>query len=300
LCCWQQRRPAPQPRASPLVVLPCTRTQAYSRSIRVTNRSKAPVEGYIKAASSDRYNISPGSFRLRPGEALDVAISLKVEPKFAARRRAVEVGQRDPVLIKVRAAQQRQACHRSPWHLVLDRGARQAVSASAQPLLLLCRPQTSFFDQRFHCTFFLHPDEARGSSRCGMAATPDTCRRRLSARADRTHGRAIAVSLTCVCVCVCVCVCCLPMHVLQPTQACRDHRQGGRHGRRGPVARGSGGTSTSQQPPQAAGSSHQQPAAAVDACSCRWPPTACTTWRRQPAPAAADVAGAASTAAAAQ
>jgi hypothetical protein len=75
--------------------------QTYTQAIRVTNATKAPVEGELRAASSDRYSISPPSFRIKPGEAVAVSIALKVEPKFAARRKAIETGQRDAFFIKV-------------------------------------------------------------------------------------------------------------------------------------------------------------------------------------------------------
>lgn len=75
--------------------------QVHSRAVRITNTTKASVEGDIKASSSDRYTISPSSFRLKPGEAAEVTISLRLEPKFAQRRKAIESGQRDAIFIKV-------------------------------------------------------------------------------------------------------------------------------------------------------------------------------------------------------
>jgi hypothetical protein len=75
--------------------------QVHSRAVRITNTTKASVEGDIKASSSDRYTISPSSFRLKPGEAADLTVSLRLEPKFAQRRKAIETGQRDAIFIKV-------------------------------------------------------------------------------------------------------------------------------------------------------------------------------------------------------
>jgi hypothetical protein len=75
--------------------------QVHSRAVRITNTTKASAEGEIKASSSDRYIISPSSFRLKPGEAADLTISLRLEPKFAQRRKAIEIGQRDAIFIKV-------------------------------------------------------------------------------------------------------------------------------------------------------------------------------------------------------
>lgn len=79
----------------------CLHAQVQSRCVRVTNATKASVEADVKASSSDRYSISPSSFRLRPGEAAELSISLRLDPKFAQRRKAIESGQRDAILIKV-------------------------------------------------------------------------------------------------------------------------------------------------------------------------------------------------------
>jgi hypothetical protein len=69
--------------------------------VRLTNTTKASVEGEVKASSSDRYSITPSSFRLKPGEAAELTVSLRLDPKFAQRRKAIETGQRDAVFIKV-------------------------------------------------------------------------------------------------------------------------------------------------------------------------------------------------------
>ncbi len=78
--------------------------QVQSRCVRITNTTRASVEGDVKASSSDRYSITPSSFRLKPGEALELTVSLRLDPKFAQRRKAIESGQKDAILIKVRAA----------------------------------------------------------------------------------------------------------------------------------------------------------------------------------------------------
>jgi hypothetical protein len=69
--------------------------------VRVTNSTRASVEGDVKASSSDRYSITPSSFRLRPGESAELTVSLRLDPKFAQRRKAIDSGQRDAILIKV-------------------------------------------------------------------------------------------------------------------------------------------------------------------------------------------------------
>jgi hypothetical protein len=75
--------------------------QAQQQSIRITNTLKATVEGEVRPGSSDRYSINPNSFRLRPGDALELTVTLKLGTNFAQRQRAVEAGQRDPFYIKV-------------------------------------------------------------------------------------------------------------------------------------------------------------------------------------------------------
>lgn len=76
-------------------------SQVHSQAVRLTNTTKASVEGEVKASSSDRYSITPSSFRLKPGEAAELTVSLRLDPKFAQRRKAIETGQRDAVFIKV-------------------------------------------------------------------------------------------------------------------------------------------------------------------------------------------------------
>lgn len=89
-------------KGAPLMLL-ClrTHTQAHSQTVRIVNTTKASVEGDVKASSSDRYTITPSSFRLKPGEAAELSISLRLEPKFAQRRKAIDSGQRDAIFIKV-------------------------------------------------------------------------------------------------------------------------------------------------------------------------------------------------------
>lgn len=69
--------------------------------MRITNSTKASVEGDVKASSSGRYTVTPSSFRLRAGEAVDISVTLKLDLKFAQRRKAIESGQRDAIFIKV-------------------------------------------------------------------------------------------------------------------------------------------------------------------------------------------------------
>jgi hypothetical protein len=67
----------------------------------VTNTLKASVEGEVRPGSIDRYTVSPSSFRLKPGEAVELSVTLKLGSNFAQRQKAVEAGQRDPFYIKV-------------------------------------------------------------------------------------------------------------------------------------------------------------------------------------------------------
>lgn len=67
----------------------------------MTNTLKATVEGEVRPGSSDRYSVSPGSFRLKPGEAVELTVTLKLGTNFALHQKAVEAGQRDPFYIKV-------------------------------------------------------------------------------------------------------------------------------------------------------------------------------------------------------
>lgn len=76
--------------------------QAQQQVVKVTNVLKAPVEGDIRAGSNDRYTVSPSCFRLRPGESVEITVTLKLDSKFAQRQRATDSGQRDPFYIKVR------------------------------------------------------------------------------------------------------------------------------------------------------------------------------------------------------
>lgn len=78
-----------------------THLQVHQQTLRVTNTTKASVDGEVKASSSDRYSIHPASFRLKPGEATELTVSLKLDFKFAQRRKAIETGQRDAFFIKV-------------------------------------------------------------------------------------------------------------------------------------------------------------------------------------------------------
>lgn len=96
--------------------------------MRFTNTARAPLEGEVRAGSSDRYSVSPSTFRLRPGEALDVAVTLKLL-RFGQRQKAAESGHRDWFTVK------------------LSNFPNQ--------------------DQRFHATFFLDPAEANAGSVSG-------------------------------------------------------------------------------------------------------------------------------------
>jgi hypothetical protein len=74
--------------------------QVYEQTVRLTNASAAPLEGEIRAGSADRYVVAPPRFRLRPGEAADVAVTLRLL-RFGARQRAAEQGQRDWFAVKL-------------------------------------------------------------------------------------------------------------------------------------------------------------------------------------------------------
>lgn len=93
--------------------------------MRLTNAARAPLEGELRAGSGDRYALAPASFRLRPGESLDVAVTLKLL-RFGQRAKAAEQGQRDWFTVK------------------LSNFPNQ--------------------DQRFHATFFLDPAEVPAGS----------------------------------------------------------------------------------------------------------------------------------------
>lgn len=85
-----------------LVVVHCVvSSQVHSQAVRITNTTKASVEAEVKASSSDRYSITPSSFRIKPGETTEVTVGLRLDPKFAQRRKAIETGQRDALFIKV-------------------------------------------------------------------------------------------------------------------------------------------------------------------------------------------------------
>lgn len=83
------------------ILLPPHHDQAQQQSIKITNVLKAPVEGDIRPGSTDRYSVTPSSFRLRPGESTEVTVTLKLDSKFAQRQKAVDSGQRDSFYIKV-------------------------------------------------------------------------------------------------------------------------------------------------------------------------------------------------------
>lgn len=76
--------------------------QAYTQTLVITNTSAAAVEAEIRPGSSDRYSVTPSSLRLRPGEAQQVVVTLRVL-RYAKLAKAVEQGQRDPFHIKVRS-----------------------------------------------------------------------------------------------------------------------------------------------------------------------------------------------------
>ncbi len=74
--------------------------QAYAQTLRITNNLSAPVEGEVKPSSSNRWSVSPASFRVKAGEAVDVAVTLKLL-KWAQKQKGVEQGQKDAFHIRV-------------------------------------------------------------------------------------------------------------------------------------------------------------------------------------------------------
>ena len=81
----------------PLVVV---LLQAYCHTVKVTNTLEASVEATVRAGSPERYSLSPASIALKPGESTCIDVRLRIL-KFAAKRKAIEQGQRDIFHIKV-------------------------------------------------------------------------------------------------------------------------------------------------------------------------------------------------------
>ena len=75
--------------------------QAYTQTVVVTNHLRATVEASIRAGSPERYALAPAALTLRPGQSAAVDVVLRVL-KFAARKKAAQVGQRDIFHIKAR------------------------------------------------------------------------------------------------------------------------------------------------------------------------------------------------------
>jgi hypothetical protein len=79
----------------------CACAQAYTQTLVVTNHLRATVEASIRAGSPERYALAPAALTLRPGQSAAVDVVLRVL-KFAARKKAAQVGQRDIFHIKAR------------------------------------------------------------------------------------------------------------------------------------------------------------------------------------------------------
>ena len=84
-----------------LIRVPCLQT--YSQTVTISNNLGATVDASIRCGSSDRYNVVPTSFSLKPGQSCNVEVCLRVL-KYAQKRKAVEQGQRDVFHIKARPA----------------------------------------------------------------------------------------------------------------------------------------------------------------------------------------------------
>ncbi len=74
--------------------------QAYCHTIKITNTLEAAVEATIRPGSPERYSLSPTAINLKPGECACVDVRLRIL-KYAAKRKAVEQGQKDIFHIKV-------------------------------------------------------------------------------------------------------------------------------------------------------------------------------------------------------
>ena len=77
--------------------------QAYAQDVVVTNTSKAAVECSVRAGAAERFTVHPGHLRLKAGESTTLRVHLKLV-RFAATRKAEEVGQRD--VFHIKASQQ--------------------------------------------------------------------------------------------------------------------------------------------------------------------------------------------------
>jgi len=75
-------------------------TQVYTQTVHVTNTLKGTVEASVKSGASERYSVTPSTFRLKPNESLALEIKLRVL-KFANRQKAIDQGHRDVFHVKV-------------------------------------------------------------------------------------------------------------------------------------------------------------------------------------------------------
>ena len=74
--------------------------QAYCHTVKFTNTLEASVEATLRPGSPERYSLLPEKIALKPGECACIDVRLRII-KFAAKRKAVEQGQRDIFHIKV-------------------------------------------------------------------------------------------------------------------------------------------------------------------------------------------------------
>lgn len=77
-------------------------SQAYSKTVTVSNNLGATVDASIRCGSSERYTVEPASISLKPGHSCSVEVCLRVL-KYAQKKKAAEQGQRDVFHIKVGA-----------------------------------------------------------------------------------------------------------------------------------------------------------------------------------------------------
>ncbi|KAK9819108.1 hypothetical protein WJX74_002074 [Apatococcus lobatus] len=123
--------------------------QAYCHTVKVTNTLEVSVEAAIRAGSPERYSLSPASIALKPGESACIDVRLRIL-RFAAKRKAIEQGQRDIFHIKA-----------------------------------------TYFDQKFHSTFFLAPEPGTDTAKPQGGRTFSKQHAKLKQGADTSRQLAI-------------------------------------------------------------------------------------------------------------
>ena len=71
------------------------------QQVTAINKSQATLECTVRPGSSERWQVTPGTFKLRPGQAVALRVQLKLL-RFAATKKAEEAGQRDVFHVKVK------------------------------------------------------------------------------------------------------------------------------------------------------------------------------------------------------